>query len=58
MFIDGGVVGTDATAYALAAVVDDIVVLGRSGATKSSALRDGLDLLAPFSDRIRGVITL
>ena len=58
VFIDGGVAGTDATAYALAAVVDDIVLVGRSGATTTAALREGLDMLAPFAERIRGVITL
>ena len=58
IFIDGGEVGRDATAYAMAAVVDDVVLVAGTGQTSSAQVRDAIDMLGPFRDRLRGLVTL
>lgn len=58
IFIDGGAVGADATAYALAAVADDVVLVAGTGQTSGSQIRDALEMLGPFSDRLRGIVTV
>lgn len=58
IFIDGGNIGHNANAYAMAAVVDDIVLIAGSGHTSTTQLRDALDLIGPFRDRVRGLITI
>ena len=58
IFIDGGEVGRDATAYAMSAVVDDVVLVAGTGQTSSSQIRDAMDMLGPFRDRLRGIVTL
>jgi uncharacterized protein involved in exopolysaccharide biosynthesis/Mrp family chromosome partitioning ATPase len=57
LFIDGGVIGQDATGYALAASVDDIVLVAGVGQTSPAQIRDALDVLGPFRDRVRGLVT-
>lgn len=57
LFIDGGVIGQDATGYALAASVDDIVLVAGVGQTSPGQIRDALDVLGPFRDRVRGLVT-
>lgn len=58
VFIDGGTIGADAAAYALAAVVDDIVLVAGAGQASASQIRDALDLIGPFRDRLRGIVTV
>lgn len=58
IFIDGGIAGQDATAFAIAAVADDLVLVARNGATTQADLRDAMDMLTPFRDRVRGLITV
>ena len=58
VFIDGGMIGADATAYALAASVDDIILVAGAGLTSASRIRDVLDVLGPFRDRLRGIVTI
>lgn len=58
VFVDGGDITRNATAYSFAPVVDDIVLVAASGQTSSRDFRDAMDLLQPFAAKLRGVVTL
>lgn len=58
IFIDGGPWGGDATSYAFAGAVDDIVLVAPSAKVSSRQVRDALDSLAPFADRMAGIVTV
>ena len=57
-FIDGGEWDRDATAFAFAGAVDDIVLVAESGKISSSEVKDALDTLGPFAERLAGIVTV
>lgn len=57
-FVDGGEWGRDALAYAFAGAVDDIVLVAEAGTISSREVRDVLDTLGPFADRLAGIVTV
>ncbi|MCB1522175.1 MAG: hypothetical protein KDJ37_16615 [Hyphomicrobiaceae bacterium] len=54
--IDGGALIEDESALALAPIVDNFVLVARSGATDPSALADAADMLASSGDRLAGIV--
>lgn len=56
-FVDGGGWGLDGTAAAFAGAVDDIVLVVPAGRISSAEVRDALESLAPFRDRLAGIVT-
>lgn len=57
IFVDGGVWGTDATAYAFAGAVDDIVLVAPSGRIAAHDVSETLEGFAPFRDKLAGIVT-
>lgn len=58
IFVDGGVIGRDATAYAFAGAVDDIVLVAATGQTSSRQISDALEHTQPYADKVRGLVTV
>ncbi|MFN3869163.1 MAG: GumC family protein [Hyphomicrobiaceae bacterium] len=56
MVIDGGALLEDESATALLGIVDQIVVVARSGVTQSAALAEVSAMLAPVRDRVLGTV--
>lgn len=53
--IDGGVIGLDNLTNVFAAVVDDIVLVAQSGATRKDDLATAMSKLGPQMEKVRGV---
>ena len=57
LFIDGGILGRDASALAFAAAVDDIVLVAAEGQTSKKAMREAVEFLGLVQNKLRGVVT-